>query len=1204
MNIGGPNLNRIRIGLASRIEARGKVLAPEERNVYSRRSLPESAPEERNVAVGDAIRRNPTFRSSGAQGSPWKARPYKHCIPPGRVPWQQALNSITRRPLEQIFVVRLISMSIAVAALLTLSPSAMADAGDYEGRPIASVEVVFEGSPPDEVVQAEFLALLKVAPNSEYSAVKIRDSLEELFHSGRVASARVEVTEVSGKSGPLRVRFIVQRQVVVADIRLEIGAVTGAPISPDELRARLNLIRPGARFSRQSLGRNVDEVQNYLRDRGYFNATVDTAQTLDATGTRAIVTYRIAPGDPTRIAAFNIDIKDFDPAAVRPTLALQPGAPFTRQALTEDLNRIRQALVAREYLAPQLDDPDVKRDPDKNQITVGVKGSVGPKVHVAIENYKISESTAHDLLPVKREGNIDYSAIIEGSRRLRNKLQEKGFFFSEVNVVCTVTPPPPGLAANGTSETCDNLNPEELGGHTVDITYRAELGRRFRLRDIRITGTNKLTFADVEPELKSQRASVLGFIPFLGYGRGYTSLALLEQDKRTIAAHMRDFGYRNANVEVLQGVSLNGDDLIITFKVNEGTLTRVAGVEFRGNKIYSDDRLRKEVGTVVGAPLSRSQARADLDNLRGLYARGGYVDAEIVPSVVELPPKAGDDQVRLVYTIRTEGDKVFINRIIVNGVTGSTKTQQTKRDAIARTIPLQEGELLRADRIDEAERALYATDAFAEVTIHTEPAGDTPAGFKKRDVLIDVEEKKPRVMDYGGGYSTDTGPLGLFEISNVNLMNKLRQGSVRLRVSQRQQSLRFEFVDPHFAHYGAKQFAPLSLSVEYRRDSTVTRFFRSTIDRGTFGIVQRLDSKGNPIDQFGVKTGEPTINRLTFRAETQRTLSLKRRTTLFANYTYEDVRLFNLQSLVIKDILIPDRVIRLSRFGASLARDTRERCEPGIPRSAEEAGARRGEVCRFNQLDPTRGDFFTADYTVALRQLGGSVSFNRFETSYRRYYKLNGFRGTVLAGNFSLGVANMFNPRDRDGNGTIDEIDLTLPISERFFSGGATTLRGFNFEEAGPRQAVIPQGTFLDRNKKPIILNPFTVPVGGNAVAVLNLEARVPLTRELQWVPFYDGGNVFRRAGELFGKRAPIDTTNLMTIINSTNLRAHWTNTVGMGLRIQTPLGGVLAVDYGFLLKPPEFLVPQQDPTGHFLGTPAIYRLPRGQIQLRFTQTF
>ena len=44
----------------------------------------------------------------------------------------------------------------------------------------------------------------------------------------------------------------------------------------------------------------------------------------------------------------------------------------------------------------------------------------------------MSEKTARELLPVKREGNIDVSAIVEGARRLRNKLQEEGYFFAEV----------------------------------------------------------------------------------------------------------------------------------------------------------------------------------------------------------------------------------------------------------------------------------------------------------------------------------------------------------------------------------------------------------------------------------------------------------------------------------------------------------------------------------------------------------------------------------------------------------------------------------------------------------------------------------------------------------------------------------------------------------------------------------------------------
>lgn len=1115
--------------------------------------------------------------------------------------------------------------SLIIVATISQTALSKTDGGfdAYEGRQIAAIEIVFEGSQPDAAAEASFLAILKVVPNTEFSAVKVRDSLQALFDTQRVANARVEVIDTPTKSGPIRLRFVIQRQVQISEVNFELAPTTGLPVSADELRARLSLAQPGSRLSKQIIARNTDEIQVYLRDRGYFNAVVDPQEQLDSTGTRAVVTYRINLGEQARVDAFNIGITGFDPATIRPQLQLQPGAFFTREALGADLKRIRDAIIEQGNLAPQLDDPRVERDVETNRITINMQGGIGPKVNVVIKDYEISEKTQRELLPVKREGNIDLSAIEEGARRLRNKLQEEGYFFADVTAVCSVQPPVIGTPTDEPRESCENLNPETLSGRTVEIQYQIEKGRRFKLTDIRITGTNKLTYEDVEADLKSQKASAIGLIPFLGYGRGYTSLTLLEQDRRTVRNYMRELGYRHADVEVLQGVSINGENLIITFNVTPNELTRVAGVEVRGNKIYTDKQLRDELKTVIGAPFSRSQARFDGDRVLGLYSREGYANAQVDLSVVELPRKGDEEQVRLIYTITcrsdtgerngtcvNEGDKVFVNRIVVNGVTGSAKIQQRKRDAIIRSIPLQEGDVLRADWVAESERELYLTDAYRQVIIHAEPAGETASGFKKKDVIIDVEEKKPRVMDYGGGFSTDTGALGLFELSNVNLMNKLRHGAMRLRVSRQQQLIRLEYIDPKFKRYNKRQFAPLALTVQYQRDSTVTRFFRSAIDRGTFGIVQRLDEDGNPIDEFGIRVNEPTINRLTISLETQRVLEQKTHTIVFARYSYEDVRLFNLQSLLVRPILQPDRAVRLSRFGASLVRDTRERCERGLlgtvrdPDSVDSAIP--GELCRYNQVDATRGYFFTVDYAVALRQLGGNLSFNKLQASYRTYHKINRLRGTVLAANATLGLANLFNPRDRDGNGQIDEIDLTLPISERFFSGGSTTLRGFSFEEAGPRQAIIPEGTFRDQDGDIVELNPFTVPVGGNALAVVNLEARVPLTKSVQVVPFYDGGNVFRRIGDLFSKKdpTPAPAGDVLAAIRAANLRAHWTNTVGLGFRIQTPVGGALAVDYGFLLNPPEFLIPQRGPGGGFDGTPAIFRLNRSQIHFRFTQTF
>ncbi len=1103
---------------------------------------------------------------------------------------------------------------VVILSLLTVARASVAkDARieDYEGRQVIAVELVFEGTPDAPAAQAEFLALLKVAANTPFSAVHVRDSLQALFDTGRVANARVEVIEEgTGRTGPVRLRFVVQRQVQIGDVRIELGLVTGSPISEDEIRARMNFAQSNNRLSKQLVLHNADEIQVYLRDRGYFNATVEPVEQVGARGIRATVTYRVNPGEQATVETFGIAITGFDPSTVRSSLTLQTGTPFTRDALATDVNRVRDALVNTGFLSPVLEDPRVERDAEKNTVRIVLNGVVGPKVNVVVKNYEMSDKTQRELLPVKREGNIDFSAIIEGARRIRNKLQEDGYFFADITQTCTVSNPPADFGPNGTSEACENLNPVALTGQNVSIEYQVEQGRRFRLNDIRITGTNKLTYDDIAADLKSQQANAIGLIPFLGYGRGYTSLTLLEQDRRTVEAFMRDLGYRKASAQVLQGVSIDGESLIITFQVTEGPLTRIAGVEVKGNKIYTDQRINQELRTVVGAPYSRSQARADADRLAALYSREGYVDTRIDFSIVELPRKGDEEQVRLVYAINNEGDKVFINQISINGVTGDLNTRRTKRRAIRRAIPIAEGDVLRADRLSDAERELYLTDAYRQVIIRTEPAGETTTGYKRRDVIIDVEEKKPRVMDYGGGFSTDAGALGLFEISNVNLMNRLRHGAMRLRASRRQQLVRLEYLDPRFARYNETQFAPLAASIQYHRDSTITRFFRSAIDRGTMGIVQRLDEDGNPIDIFGARINEPTINRFTATVETQRVLDRDTRSIVFGRFSYEDVRLFNLESLVVRPILEPDRKIRLARLGASFVRDTRERCERGLlgrnrDDDDEEPGAP-GEVCRYNQLDATRGGFLSVNYAVALRQLGGNISFNRFQGTYRHYYKVSMLRDTVLAGNMTLGLANLFSPQDRDGNGSIDEIDLTMPISERFFSGGSTTLRGFNFEEAGPRQVVIPEGAFRDQEKNIVFLNPFTVPVGGNALAVVNLEARIPVTRSVQAVPFYDGGNVFRRVGDLFGKDdpTPVPPGDILAAINAANLRARWTNTVGLGLRFQTPFGGALAVDYGFLLNPPEFLIPQRGPTGLFDATPAIFRLHRGNLHFRITQTF
>ncbi|MBC7930998.1 MAG: hypothetical protein H7Z38_10595, partial [Rubrivivax sp.] len=619
------------------------------------------------------------------------------------------------------------------------------------------------------------------------------------------ADARVEARDATGRAGAdgqLRValRFVIRPQVVVAGVEFDIGADAGTEITEDELRSRVTLLEPGKRLTELSLRENADAVQVYLRDRGFYRAEVAYEQQLDSSRTRATVLFRVRPGAPTQLESFNINIKGFDPAPVRPDLKLQTNAPFSQAALGEDIARIRQAIIAGGNLAPSIEEPDIRLDSAANRISVSLAGSIGPRVDVRLEGYELSEKRQRELLPIKREGSIEYSAIVEGERRIRNRLQEEGYFFADVTPSCTVTPPlapPPDAAAlqgrAGEPDICQLINPDELASSQVTINYEVARGRRFKLTDIRIEGTNKLAVEDVADDLRSREANLLGILPIIGgFGRGYTSQEALERDAGIIRARMRDLGYRRADVNARQGVTLEGENLIITFEVAEGPLTRVAGIETRGNQIYTAtqlgdmrcpaDPLPDESCLITGGPFSRTAARSDGERIRANYARNGYIDAEVQLSVDDLPLAAsGDEQVRLVYNVK-ESDKVFIRQIFVNGVV------QTKKEAVLEAIPLREGDVLRGDDLAESERILLSTtDAFRQVLIRTEDAGETAGGFKRKDVIIDVEERKSITTEYIIGFSTDTGALGGFELRNTNLRGTLRQGAIRTRFSRVQQ---------------------------------------------------------------------------------------------------------------------------------------------------------------------------------------------------------------------------------------------------------------------------------------------------------------------------------------------------------------------------------------------------------------------------------
>ena len=1089
-----------------------------------------------------------------------------------------------------------------------------------ENRPITQVIIEDDRGVINNASRNLLQEAIEKEINSTYSLVKIRAAIKAVYATGKIEAVSVFVSEQ--RDGSLIVRFVVKKKSLVKKLSVTVKEHKGKTVTADEVQLRVDLIRAGMEVTEDSINKNISAILVYLREKGFFDATVEaqierTPQTGEAT-----VTLIVNPKTQSKIREVSVEIVGADNQKIKKSLELEKGSLYSDEARNSDLERLREALQDQDFFVPQLAEPTIVRVSD-TEIDLILKGSAGPRVDLRVEagREKVSADTLLKLLPVKRLGSLELSAIVEGKQRLERYFQEKGYFFAEVTPRCNVTPIPEELKTQGiTPESegvCGLLSSFELQDREVEIVYSANLRISSRLVSIRFEGIENFRvrgsqiFQISEPEaasdgsrtlpeaelkalLQSQEATALGILPYVDYGRGFTNSEILLEDEETIRNLFFELGYRNANVFHLQGTDIAGKGLIITFVIEPGERTRIGQVTFSNNKIFDDSVLMNVLTTdgregLTGRPFSSALVRDWARRLGEFYSEKGFFNAR-VRGTSESAERA-NSHIDIEFNIEDEGAEVVTGSLLIAG------NEKVERDSILRTLDVRTGQLLRSADIFTSEQRLYETDVFRRVEIKTQPAGNDEDGRQVADVNVNIEEQPSRLITYGGGYSTDGGPFGSFDLRNLNFFGRLQQAGGRVRISRYQQLIQLDYLNPNFIRDGFKaddsrRFAPLTVTAQYQRDSTVTRFFRSALDRGTFGIVQRLDENGDPINEFGASTSDPTINRFSLSAETSRTLSTKNRTVVFARYRYEDVRLFNIDSLLIKDILEPDSKTRISGPGISIVRDTRTNCR--LRYTLEEI-VTKGETvdrCRYNPTDPTSGDYLTADYNFSAPFLGSNIGFQKLQLSYTRYATPRQLGNTTFAGRVILGMAGIFSKKDRFRNSQAPELDGILPISERFFGGGSNSLRGFEFESAGPRLVLTPQGVFRDREGNVISLSPFTIPFGGNGLFVANLEARIPISESIRLVPFYDGGNVFRRVRDIW--RSPDTPGNSV----DGNLNARWSNTLGLGFRLKTPIGGELAIDYGYLLNPPKFIVPQQS------GPDGIYRLRQGQIHFRFAQAF
>lgn len=162
---------------------------------------------------------------------------------------------------------------------------------------------------------------------------------------------------------------------------------------------------------------------------------------------------------------------------------------------------------------------------------------------------------------------------------------------------------------------------------------------------------------------------------------------------------------------------------------------------------------------------------------------------------------------------------------------------------------------------------------------------------------------------------------------------------------------------------------------------------------------------------------------------------------------------------------------------------------------------------RDNAFDPTRGTYSAArvEFANQLFLTSANSSFVKVDLKHQWTWPV-GYRAKdgVVALGLHLGIAK---PTASSAN--------NLPLSERFFAGGPFSFRGVEPDALGVQTSIPLRYTTgsqagqeeLDANGQPIT---YKTPVGGQALALINLEYRFPVVRPSVWGEvFVDSGQVY-----------------------------------------------------------------------------------------------
>ncbi|HWM89467.1 MAG TPA: outer membrane protein assembly factor BamA [Thermoanaerobaculia bacterium] len=651
------------------------------------------------------------------------------------------------------------------------------------------------------------------------------------------------------------------------------------------------------------------------------------------------------------------------------------------------------------------------------------------------------------------------------------------------------------------------------------------------LRSIDYEGLKRITKTDLQDKMSSQRIRVREGEPL--------SLGELQRIKTLIEEMYGEKGYRFATAQYsVEDVGPNEKKVV--FAVDEGSRVRISDIDFEGNAVYNDLRLRltmkktKESGLITRITkkdvYDPAKLQEDLDKLRDLYQASGYKNVVIGDPKVEVRALKPGAARRMSITVPIEeGERWKFGQVTIEG------NQIHSDQLLMRVFTHETSGWLRSKVIDDAvkkiESAYHDTGyIFARVE---------PELVEREDHLADLvvhvqegEQFKVGRIEFEGNDSTNDKVLRReLRLYEGGLMSLTALRNSVLKVNQ-------------LGYFKLNDEDPVEIDTDTEKKEVNLLLKGDEADRTEVQLTGGWSEVDGPFGQFGVNTknflgrGEHLgasfqsgdrsdsldlsytmpwfLDRpqsIGFRAFDQayeygdiEDLDYYARDSQGAVLTYgRNFRLFQSASLSYNLSRYDDR------YNVLLADDTITTIQGFINNSS----LRPMYVfdSRDNPFDASRGKRLSLAVEYAGGFLGGDNYFIRPEASFSIFQPVSDYpTRSVLAFNAKGGLINSF-----DGYG--------IPTLERYFLGGESSIRGHE-----PRSIYLRDSEGNPRRDKNGAV------LGGDRFVQLNLEYHFLLGGPFRLLLFTDAANVF-------GEGQTFDLSNLRT-------------TAGVELRVLLPMFG------------------------------------------------